>query len=134
MNAVESRAVVLKLVSRDYRTSVGASSREPISAEKVGGASENGIFTPPEIPAATTANSVTIPQQVVLRECIKVSYRIGNIVEVVTGTEARIPVQWHELQQVSATVPVFPYRVHILLVTIFMVLPCTSCMLLHYYD
>ena len=114
MNAVESRAVVLKLVSRDYRTSVRASSRELNSAEKVEGASENGIFTPPEIPAATTANSVTIPQQVVLRECIKVSYRIGSLVEVVTGTEARIPVQWHELQLVSATVPVFLYRVHII--------------------
>jgi hypothetical protein len=68
--------VVLKLMSKDYRTAV------PGTAE---GSEAN----------TSAACAVTMQQS------IKVSYAVGDVLTLWSGAEGRVPVQLHELQQVT---------------------------------
>jgi hypothetical protein len=69
--------VVLKLMSKDYRTAVP-------------GAADGSHDT-------TSASCVVTMQQ-----SIKVSYAVGDVLTLWSGSEGRVPVQLHELQQVTA--------------------------------
>lgn len=64
--------MILKLVSPEFRTSLPQS--HTLAAE-----------------AALSLGLV---------DCIKVSFSVGAVVDVVRGSEVRLPLQYHELQQV----------------------------------
>ena len=68
--------VILKLVSPDYRISQpSASSSTPVE---------------------TDALSVS------LVDCIKVSFCVGPVVDILSGNEARLPLEYPDLRQVNA--------------------------------
>jgi len=73
----ETTGIIIKLVSPDYRTSL------PTTAS-----------------SATTVETAALSLR--LADCVKVSYSVGAVVDTIAGNEARLPLQFHELQQVIA--------------------------------
>eukprot|EP01032_Pedospumella_encystans_P023041 gene23041-26095_t len=72
----ETMGVILKLVSPDYRISQPSTS--------------------------TTSLAETYPFSVSLVDCIKVSFCVGPVVDILSGNEARLPLEYPDLQQVIA--------------------------------
>lgn len=87
----ESTGVIIKLVSPDYRT----------SEEALSTSSTTATTTTSEESTKSTEAVETGALSVRLQEGIKVSFSAGAVLEVVAGTEARLPLQYHELQQVT---------------------------------
>jgi hypothetical protein len=55
------------------------------------------------------------PPRLHLGDCVKVAYKCGNVFDIMAGSEARLPLQAHELQQVSSSLAtryllLFPFR------------------------
>lgn len=66
--------MILKLVSPDYRIS------QPVTS------------VPP------TAQTAALP--ITLMDCMKVSYSVGPVVDILLGNEARLPLEYSDLRQV----------------------------------
>ena len=75
LSSRETTGIIIKLVSPDYRTSLPTTSSTAVKS---------------------TALSLC------LVDCVKVSFSVGAVVDAIAGNEARLPLQFHELQQVIA--------------------------------
>lgn len=64
--------MVLKIISKEYRAGV---------------------------PSTATANSTSTSSSMLARG-VKLSYVVGDVLTTLSGTEARVPLQYHELQEV----------------------------------
>ena len=71
--------VILKLVSPDYRISQ------------------------PSASASTSTPVETDPLSVTLVDCIKVSFCVGPVMDILSGNEARLPLEYPDLRQVKST-------------------------------
>lgn len=79
--AVEGQAIVMRLMSNSFRISTSATSRT--NSTSTGGGSGTGAL------------------QVRMVEAIKVAFRTGEVLDVISGAEPRVPVQYHEFSQVQ---------------------------------
>ena len=91
-NKAEYAAIVLKLVSKDYRVAVGQRSvaAADASADKASAATN----------CSAGGSCASGNLAVTLHSCIKVSYTAGEVMSVTTGSEARVAVQLHEMIEV----------------------------------
>ena len=92
--------IVLKIVSKDYRVSQDchmAYSPVPPSHTSNNSATTTTTATAANANANANANALREPVSR-LSPCLKISYQVGSVLDIIKGNEARVPLLFHELR------------------------------------
>ena len=90
--ALEGEGIVLRLISNSFRISTATivATTAPAEAQK-------------SVSAGVTVDSAAVAAAVCavrMQDAIKVAFRTGEVLDVITGSEPRVPLQYHEFVQV----------------------------------